>query len=207
MIRRYVAVARVYYGSQWVCILKACILAECLYRFIQLFRHLFLHRFRALARHLSVHRSMALGEEEECSLPPSPPSCLLSLNIVQKIPTLQQQTRHNIPTSVQVCCVCQPASQPICKKKSPIVQNPSSFHLPSHSAQCVLLHGRARALLHVRQVLPAGGVPRRHVLLHAVGVAGRFAGRERGARGRDAAVEAVFVEFLGGIESGRGRGN
>jgi hypothetical protein len=48
----------------------------------------------------------------------------------------------------------------------------------------------------MRQVLPARRVPRRHVLLHAVGVAGRFARGQGGAGGRDAAVEAVFVEFL-----------
>ena len=48
----------------------------------------------------------------------------------------------------------------------------------------------------MRQVLPASRVPRRHVLLHAVGVAGRFAGGKRGAGRGDAAVEAVFVEFL-----------
>lgn len=60
------------------------------------------------------------------------------------------------------------------------------------------LDPRPSTLLHVRQVLPAGRVPRRHVLLHAVGVASRFAGRERGAGGGDAAVEAVFVEFLSG---------
>ena len=48
----------------------------------------------------------------------------------------------------------------------------------------------------MRQVLPARRVPRRHVLLHAVGVAGRFARGERGAGRGDAAVEAVFVEFL-----------
>ena len=54
----------------------------------------------------------------------------------------------------------------------------------------------ASPLLHVRQVLPASRVPRRHVLLHAVGVAGRFAGGERRAGGGDAAVKAVFVEFL-----------
>ena len=58
------------------------------------------------------------------------------------------------------------------------------------------LDPRPSTLLHVRQVLPAGRVPRRHVLLHAVGVAGRFAGGKRGAGSGDAAVEAMFVEFL-----------
>jgi hypothetical protein len=78
--------------------------------------------------------------------------------------------------------------------QKPIVHIPISFNAMLLSS--FLLHGRTRTLLHVRQVLPAGGVPRRHVLLHAVGVAGRFAGGERGAGGGDAAVEAVFVEFL-----------
>jgi hypothetical protein len=70
---------------------------------------------------------------------------------------------------------------------------PFLFH--SIATPSNLLHPTS-TLLHVRQVLPARRVPRRHVLLHAVGVAGRFARRQGGAGGRDAAVEAVFVEFL-----------
>jgi hypothetical protein len=97
---------------------------------------------------------------------------------------------------------CQPASMQKSFIPNHHTPHPHPRFIPRHS-----LHRRARALLHMRQVLPASGVPRRHVLLHAVGVAGRFAGRERGAGGRDAAVEAVLVEFLGEYKSGHGQGN
>ena len=44
-------------------------------------------------------------------------------------------------------------------------------------------------------------VPRRHVLLHALGEAGLLAARQGRARFRDALLEAVLVDFLfvGGI--------
>lgn len=57
------------------------------------------------------------------------------------------------------------------------------------------------------QILPRHRVPRRHVLLHAVGIAGLLARGEGGAGFRDAALEAVLVEFLPELHvSGRGHG-
>jgi hypothetical protein len=81
----------------------------------------------------------------------------------------------------------EPANQPICKSPQFIVHtsptpSPSSssssstipFLFHSIATQISYLHPTS-TLLHMRQVLPARRVPRRHVLLHAVGVAGRFA--------------------------------
>lgn len=50
-------------------------------------------------------------------------------------------------------------------------------------------------------VRPADGVPVRDVLLHACREAALLLGRERVAGCRDAALEAVFVEFLWKIKS------
>jgi len=46
------------------------------------------------------------------------------------------------------------------------------------------------------QILFRDRIPRRHVLLHARRVAALFGGGEGGAGFGDAALEAVFVEFL-----------
>lgn len=51
-------------------------------------------------------------------------------------------------------------------------------------------------LLYMSHVLLADRIPAGHVLLHAVGVAGRFGRGERRAGFGDAAVETVFIEFL-----------
>lgn len=54
----------------------------------------------------------------------------------------------------------------------------------------------ASTLLQVSQVLPASGVPRRHVLLHAVCEGGLLGGRDGRAGVGDGALEAVLVDFL-----------
>lgn len=72
----------------------------------------------------------------------------------------------------------------------------SNSSIPLFCLQTVYLHPRTGSLLHMAQVLPASSVPGGHVLLHAVGVAGRLAGREGRAGRGNAALEAVLVEFL-----------
>ena len=78
--------------------------------------------------------------------------------------------------------------------------NPASpLSQPSHISYPTTHPLRTNPLLHMSQVLPAHRVPALHVLLHAVRIARRFRGREGGAGFGDAALEAVFVEFLTGI--------
>jgi len=75
--------------------------------------------------------------------------------------------------------------------------NPASpLSQPSHISYPTTHPLRTNPLLHMSQVLPAHRVPALHVLLHAVRIARRFRGREGGAGFGDAALEAVFVEFL-----------
>jgi hypothetical protein len=63
------------------------------------------------------------------------------------------------------------------------------------------LHPRTSTLLQMSQVLPASRVPRSHVLLHAICESGLLGGRDGRARVGDGALEAVLVDFLGGIIS------
>lgn len=53
-----------------------------------------------------------------------------------------------------------------------------------------------RLFLHMAQILLRNRTPRCHVFFHAHGVTARFARGERGSGFGDAALEAVFVEFL-----------
>jgi hypothetical protein len=125
------------------------------------------------------------------------PSYIPSLNIVQSSPLRRA-------AYLKLVHVCTSSIRTARKKSMPVIQkvcnnhpSPNRTHLRiPNSFSMRSLDPRPSTLLHVRQVLPAGRVPRRHVLLHAVGVASRFARRERGAGGGDAAVEAMFVEFL-----------
>ena len=188
--------------------MQACILAECLYRFVQVFHHLFSHCprrctpvicFIAWPGRLERRKNPAFHPQYRTSLL-SPFTTRSASN-----PTHTYAHVSSIRTMTKAESASQPASQ-ICKSPQFIVHtflNPIIFLFPftipflSHSiaTQISYLHPTS-TLLHVRQVLPARRVPRRHVLLHAVGVAGRFARRQGGAGGRDAAVETVFVEFL-----------
>lgn len=73
---------------------------------------------------------------------------------------------------------------------------PSPNHVPSFH-QIHLLHAtRTSALLQMSQILPRSSVPRRHVLLHAVGELRLLGGRDGRAGGGDRALEAVLVDFL-----------
>lgn len=75
---------------------------------------------------------------------------------------------------------------------SPIPQPSNHLLMNASHAQPT----RSALLLYPRNILLANGVPRAHVFLHAVLEAALFAAGERGARLGDAALEAVFVEFL-----------
>lgn len=56
--------------------------------------------------------------------------------------------------------------------------------------------------LYPTNILPRNGVPRRHVLLHALREARFFLTGQRAAGGGDAFFEAVHVEFLSGLSAG-----
>lgn len=71
--------------------------------------------------------------------------------------------------------------------------SPSAFF--SYPSKLIPL---ARLFLHMSQILLRNRTPRRHVFFHAHGVTARFARGERGSGFGDAALEAVFVEFLFG---------
>jgi hypothetical protein len=160
------------------------------------------------ASHLFHRMARPAGEKKEPSLPPSISYKFpLPIRHAKRLESHTHAHVSSIRTMPKGECASQPANQPICKNSPNSSythpQNPIIFLFPftipflfhSIATQISYLHPTS-TLLHVRQVLPARRVPRRHVLLHAVGVAGRFARRQGGAGGRDAAVEAVFVEFL-----------
>jgi hypothetical protein len=160
------------------------------------------------ASHLFHRMAQPAGEKKESSLPPS--ISYKSPLPIRHAKRLESHTYAHV-SSIRTMPKGESASQPanqICKSPpihrthipNPIIflflflfTIPFLFH--SIATPSNLLHPTS-TLLHMRQVLPARRVPRRHVLLHAVGVAGRFTRGQGGAGGRDAAVEAVFVEFL-----------
>ena len=72
----------------------------------------------------------------------------------------------------------------------------SSFAHPFHPSNVILHAAGASTLLQMSQVLPAGGVPSRHVLLHAVCEGGLLGRRDGRAGVGDGALEAVLVDFL-----------
>lgn len=69
--------------------------------------------------------------------------------------------------------------------------SPSAFF--SYPSKLIAL---PRLFLHMSQILLRNRTPRRHVFFHAHGVTARFARGERCSGFGDAALEAVFVEFL-----------
>jgi hypothetical protein len=82
------------------------------------------------------------------------------------------------------------------KEQSVIRPGPNMYKIPfsqttEHPTTLSLLF-----LLYPRNVLPANRIPARHVLLHTGAETALFAAGDGRARFGDAALEAVFVDFL-----------
>lgn len=120
------------------------------------------------------------------AIPFSPPfSLLLSLSLLSfSLPSI-----HLMPSSHSSII----HSLPVLSYHSPLNLCPSAFF--SYPSKLIPL---PRLFLHMSQILLRNRTPRRHVFFHAHGVTARFARGERGSGFGDAALEAVFVEFLFG---------
>lgn len=120
------------------------------------------------------------------AIPFSPPFFLLlppSLSLL----SFPLPSNHLIPSSHSSII----HSLPVPSYHSPLNLSPSAFF--SYPSKLIPL---PRLFLHMSQILLRNRTPRRHVFFHAHGVTARFARGERGSGFGDAALEAVFVEFL-----------
>lgn len=135
---------------------------------------------------------MELERERErvylTAIPFSPPFSLLLLSLsLSIVPFHSHQSISSLHpilllfTPFQSCPIISPSTS----------LSPSAFF--SYPSKLIPL---PRLFLHMPQVLLRNRTPRRHVFFHAHGVTARFARGERGSGFGDAALEAVFVEFL-----------
>lgn len=122
------------------------------------------------------------------AIPFSPPFSLLLLSLSLSLLSLSTPINPSHPF-IPSFYYSLPSSPILSFPPQPL--SPSAFF--SYPSKLIPL---PRLFLHMAQILLRNCTPRRHVFFHAHGVTARFARGERGSGFGDAALEAVFVEFL-----------